>query len=80
MFVSPDCRDGARRRVDGHVTGADELRCIDTLKPRWIALPAPGRQGAERRPRLVPGIALWQVRDDDHPLVIGGQRLPALGR
>jgi hypothetical protein len=25
-----------------------------------------------------PGQLLWQVRDDDHPFVIGGQRLPVL--
>src|SRR5258708_33299705 len=48
VFVSPDCCDGARRRADWHVSGADELRCIGTLQPRWIALPAAhGRAGAE---------------------------------
>jgi hypothetical protein len=38
MFASPGCCDGARWQADGHVAGADELRCTDTLKLRWIVL------------------------------------------
>jgi hypothetical protein len=67
----------------GHVTGVGGLRCLEIFKPPVDRCPGRAMStftaGAERHLRLCcAGELLWQIRDDDHPPVIGGQRLGVL--